>query len=78
MKPSTAGPIAEDIELCKQLLSQPSDTPASTLFEDKHQQFWSALHQRSEARLLIDLHPLLMPSAESRYIQTGEEGLKMS
>jgi hypothetical protein len=76
MRPSISGPIAEDIELYERLLRQPNEIPTDTLFEDKYiADFYNTLRNRSEARLLVDLHPLLMPSAENRCIQ-GREGLK--
>jgi hypothetical protein len=73
MRPSSAGPIIEDVKLCEQLLNQPNDNPSDTLLEDEYiQDFRTTLQSRSEARILVDLHPLLMPSAESRRIREGE------
>jgi hypothetical protein len=68
--------MPEDIALCERLLSQPIEPPNSTLFEDEYiTAFHDALQNRSEARLLVDLHPLIMPSAENQYIQ-GNQSLK--
>ncbi|EED22536.1 conserved hypothetical protein [Talaromyces stipitatus ATCC 10500] len=74
MQPSMAGPITEDAELCERLLRQPNEIPTGTLFEDEYvDHFHNTLRNRSEARLLVDFHPLLMPSAENIYIQGSEE-----
>ncbi|KAJ5340367.1 hypothetical protein N7541_009491 [Penicillium brevicompactum] len=76
MRQSSAGPISEDIALCERLLSQPIEPPTGTLFEDEYNtDFHHALQNRSEARLLVDLHPLIMPSAENQYIR-GNQSLK--
>ncbi|CAI7643535.1 unnamed protein product [Penicillium manginii] len=76
MRPSPAGPVPDDIALCERLLAQPVEPPTGTLFDDLYiTDFHNALRNRSEARLLVDLHPLIMPSAENRYIQ-GNESLK--
>jgi hypothetical protein len=73
MRPSSAGPIIEDARLCEQLFSQPNDVPTGTLFEDEYiQDFRNVLQGRSEARVTIELHSLLMPSAESRHIRERE------
>ncbi|EED11653.1 conserved hypothetical protein [Talaromyces stipitatus ATCC 10500] len=46
------------------------------LFDDEFiEDFHNTLRNRSEARLLVDLHPLLMPSAENLFIQ-GKDELK--
>lgn len=74
MYPSTAGPIPEDITLCERLLRQPIETPDGTLFDDEFiQPFHNTLRNRSESRLLVDLHPLLIPSAENLFIRGREE-----
>lgn len=70
----SAGPASEDIALCEQLLSQkqPTEPPPlqNTMFEDECiKDFLTALRNRSEARLLVDLHPLLMPCAENQHIK---------
>ncbi|KOS40532.1 hypothetical protein ACN38_g8618 [Penicillium nordicum] len=76
MRQSSAGPMPEDIALCERLLSHPIQPPTGTLLEDEYVTgFHDALQNRSEARLLVDLHPLIMPSAENQYIQ-GNQSLK--
>ncbi|KAJ5778477.1 hypothetical protein N7520_001723 [Penicillium odoratum] len=76
MRQSPGGPMPEDIALCERLLSQPIEPPIGTMLEDEYiTDFHIALQNRSEARLLVDLHPLIMPSAENQYIQ-GNESLK--
>ncbi|KAJ5976629.1 hypothetical protein N7481_010336 [Penicillium waksmanii] len=76
MRPSPAGPVPDDIALCERLLGQPVELPNCTLFDDAYiTDFHNTLRNRSEARLLVDLHPLIMPSAENQYIQ-GNESLK--
>ncbi|PYI09784.1 hypothetical protein BO78DRAFT_307399 [Aspergillus sclerotiicarbonarius CBS 121057] len=76
MRKSPTGPVPEDIELCKQLLQQRSPVPHNTLFESEYiQDFYDALQNRSEMRLLIDLHPLLMPTAENQCIR-GRQSLQ--
>ncbi|CRG82899.1 hypothetical protein PISL3812_00246 [Talaromyces islandicus] len=76
MRQSSAGPHPEDIALCERLLDQPIETPQGTLFDDEYiTDFHNSLQNRSEARLFIDLHPLLMPSAENQFIQ-GKTRLK--
>ncbi|KAJ5100744.1 hypothetical protein N7456_006796 [Penicillium angulare] len=76
MQPSPAGPMPDDIALCERLLHQPIATPQGTLFDDEYiDRFHYALRNRSEARLLVDLHPLIMPSAENQFIR-GTQGLR--
>ncbi|OOF90713.1 hypothetical protein ASPCADRAFT_156409 [Aspergillus carbonarius ITEM 5010] len=76
MRESPTGPLPEDIELCKQLLQQPAPVPPDTLFEPEYmQQFHDALLNRSEMRLLVDLHPLLMPTAENQFLR-GRQSLQ--
>lgn len=76
MRQSPAGPTSEDLALCQRLLHQPVETPPGTLFDDEFiEDFHDALRNRSEARLLVDLHRLLMPSAENLFIQ-GKKELK--
>ncbi|KAJ5100405.1 hypothetical protein N7456_006457 [Penicillium angulare] len=73
---SPAGPMPEDIALCERLLHQPIETPRGTMFEDEcMKKFHHTLHSRSEERLLVDLHPLIMPSAENQFIK-GNQSLK--
>jgi hypothetical protein len=69
MRPSHAGPILEDRELCNRPLRQPIKNPQDTLVDDNSvEYFYNAVRNQSEARLLVDLHPLLIPSAENQYI----------
>ncbi|OGM48129.1 hypothetical protein ABOM_002869 [Aspergillus bombycis] len=76
MRNSATGPAQEDIELCKQLLQQEIEVPQETMFQSEHfDAFHDALQDRSEMRLLIDLHPMLMPSAENQFIR-GRLSLK--
>lgn len=76
MRQSSAGPIPDDIALCERLLRQPIEHPHGTLFDDEHiTDFHNALQNRSEARLLVDLHPLIMPSAENQFIR-GNQSLE--
>ncbi|OKL55239.1 hypothetical protein UA08_09490 [Talaromyces atroroseus] len=74
MRSSDNGPTSGDVDLCERLLDPSVDTPRETLFEFI-KGFHDTLRNRSEARLLVDLHPLLMPSAENLRIQ-GREDLK--
>jgi hypothetical protein len=83
MHESSTGPVPEDIELCKQLLllsqQQVTDTPPiqNTMFDDDCiGEFYKALQNRSESRILVDLHPLLMPCAENRHIKKSGENHK--
>ena len=70
MQPSPTGPMPDDIALCERLLRRPVATPQGTLFDDEYiDRFYYALRNRSEARLLVDLHPLIMPSAENQFIR---------
>ncbi|KAM5441680.1 hypothetical protein MferCBS31731_003361 [Microsporum ferrugineum] len=74
MHPSDAGPTPEDVALCERLLNQTAKTPRGTLFDDEFiGRFHNRLHTRSEARLLVDLHSLLVPSAENNFIRGREE-----
>ena len=64
------GPVEEDIRLCMQLINEKSPIPDGALFdEDCLERFHDALQNRSEARILVDLHHLLMLSAENQYIR---------
>ncbi|OKL56698.1 hypothetical protein UA08_08010 [Talaromyces atroroseus] len=74
MRRSPTGHVLEDIALCERLLlsQQPTDTPPiqDTMFEDDCiEDFHQALRNRSETRILVDLHPLLMPCAEKQHIK---------
>ncbi|QKX63199.1 uncharacterized protein TRUGW13939_10368 [Talaromyces rugulosus] len=76
MRQSSSSPHPDDIALCERLLHQPIEPPQGTLFDDEYiTDFHNALQNRSEARLFVDLHPLLMPSAENQFIQ-GKTRLK--
>ncbi|EAW12599.1 uncharacterized protein ACLA_010250 [Aspergillus clavatus NRRL 1] len=76
MRSSDAGPIPDDVDLCKRLLDPSVDTPHGSLFDDEYiKAFHDILQNRSEARLLVDLHPYLMPSAENLFIK-GRADLK--
>lgn len=74
MRSSDAGPTAEDVELCQRLLDPLVEYPRGTLFDNEFvEDFHKSLRNRSEARLLVYLHPLLMPSAENLFIQGRTE-----
>ncbi|KAE8383457.1 hypothetical protein BDV26DRAFT_287645 [Aspergillus bertholletiae] len=76
MRSSATGPAEEDIELCKQLLQREVQVPEGTLFQSEYlQRFHDTLRGRSKMRLLVDLHPMLMPAAENQYIR-GRQALK--
>lgn len=58
------------------LVSQPIELPTGILLEDKYNTYFhNALQNRSEVCLLVDLHLLIMPSAENQYIR-GNQFLK--
>ena len=70
MRMSAAGIAAEDRKLCERLLRDNQPTPTDTMFEkDRFQEFCSLLQDRSEARVYLDLHPLLVPSAENIFVR---------
>ena len=74
MKPSKAGMVKEDKELCESLLWTTQPIFNDALFSDDHfDKFHSNLRGRSEARICLDLHPRLMPSVENLYICGREE-----
>ena len=76
MRESRAGPMPEDIAFCERLLHEPVEVPQGTLFDDEYlNNFQFALQNRSKERLLVDLHPLMMPSAENQFIR-GKKSLK--
>ena len=75
MRHSLAGPTSDDVTLCQRLLHLPVEIPRG-LFDDEFiEEFHNTLQNQSEARLLVDLHLLLMLSAENHYIQ-GKKELK--
>jgi len=62
------------------LANQP--IPHESMFDDdRFEEFHSILQGRSEARVYLDLHPLLVPSAENPFISgaddTGEFGSRI-
>lgn len=68
--------MPDDIALCARLLHQPVEPPHGTLFDDEYiKDFHFALQNQSKERLLVDLHPLIMPSAENQFIR-GKKYLK--
>jgi hypothetical protein len=74
MRRSDAGPTPEDVTLCQRFLDRSVEYPRSTLFDNEFiEGFHNTLRNRSEARLLVDLHPLLMPSAENLFLQARTE-----
>lgn len=74
MRPSKAGMVKEDKELCERLLKTSQPTVSDALFSDDHfDKFCSNLRGRSEARICLDLHPRLVPSVENLYICGREE-----
>ena len=74
MRPSKAGMVKEDKELCERLLKTSQPTVSHALFSDDHfDKFCSNLRGRSEARICLDLHPRLVPSVENLYICGREE-----
>jgi hypothetical protein len=73
MNESVAGPIKEDIEFCEKLLSEKVKIPQNTIFDDKSGwNFQQILRRRSEVGLLVDLHPLLMPSVGKQFLEEKE------
>ncbi|MCJ1462092.1 hypothetical protein MMC07_000692 [Pseudocyphellaria aurata] len=74
MRPSEAGMVKEDKELCKSLLTTSQPIVSDALFSDDHfDKFHLNLHGRSKPRICLDLHPRLMPSVENLYICGREE-----
>ena len=74
MRPSKAGMVDEDKELCRRLLTHNQPIPYDVLFDDEHfERFHSNLRGRSEARVCVDLHPRIVPSVENLYINGREE-----
>jgi hypothetical protein len=70
MRQSTAGPISEDIALCERLLHQPVDVPPGTSFDDEFiDRSHAAMRNQPKDLLLVDLHPLLVPSADDQYVE---------
>ena len=74
MRPSQAGLVQEDRELCQRLLLDDRAVPSDSLFEEERfESFCALLQGRSEARVYLDLHSLLVPSAENLYINGWKE-----
>lgn len=74
MRPSKAGLVDEDKTLSEKLLVLSQPVPDNSLFDDaRFEKFHSLLRGRSEARVYLDLHPLIVPSAENLYISGREE-----
>ena len=74
IRPSKDGLLNKDKTLCEKLLLTSQPTPDNSLFDDERfEKFHSLLRGRSEARVYLDLHPLVVPSAENLYISGREE-----
>ncbi|KAJ9611864.1 uncharacterized protein PV06_11220 [Exophiala oligosperma] len=73
MRPSDAGLVKEDKRLCEMLLTTHQPRPDHSLFDDRFNKFQTLIRGRSEARVYLDLHPLLVPSVENLYISGREE-----
>ncbi|KAJ9616184.1 hypothetical protein H2204_014028 [Knufia peltigerae] len=73
MRPSDAGLVKEDKTLCEKLLSTHQPRPDHSLFDDRFDKFQTLIRGRSEARVYLDLHPLLVPSVENLSISGREE-----
>ncbi|KAK5313536.1 hypothetical protein LTR93_010840 [Exophiala xenobiotica] len=73
MRSSDAGLVKEDKILCEKLLYTHQPRPDHSLFDDRFDKFQTLIRGRSEARVYLDLHPLLVPSVENLYISGREE-----
>ena len=74
MRPSKAELVDEDKTLLEKLLVTSQPKPDNSLFDDEQfEKFHSLLRGRSEARVYLDLHPLIVSSAENLYISGREE-----
>jgi hypothetical protein len=73
MRSSGSGLVEEDKRLCEKLLSASQPPPVHSLFDERFDKFHSLIQGRSEARVYLDLHPLLVPSVENLYISGQEE-----
>ncbi|KAI9748176.1 MAG: hypothetical protein M4579_007292 [Chaenotheca gracillima] len=70
MCPSEAGIVDEDRKLCRKLLCSEHPPLLDSMFQDKlFERFHNLLQGRSEARVYLDLHPLLVPSAETLFVR---------
>ena len=76
MYTSETGVADDDRNLCRTLLHAHQPDPKHSMFDDSvFDRFCSLMRGRSEARLFLDLHPLLVPSAENLFI-SGQSTLK--
>jgi hypothetical protein len=76
MRASPSGLVDQDRKLCDRLLYEGHSTPQNSMFDaDKFERFCSLLQGRSEARVFLDLHPLLVPSPENLFI-CGQKNLE--
>ena len=58
--------LPTDLQACDMLLHNHQPAPQGTMFkEDLFDQFMFGLGERSMARVFLDFHPLLIPSAEN-------------
>ncbi len=76
MRMSPAGVVDEDRRLCERLLREDQPILQDSMFDDnRFEEFCSHLQDRSEARVYLDLHPLLVPSAENLFVR-GQRSLQ--
>lgn len=68
-----SGLVDEDKKLCETLLSTSQPPPVHSLFNERFKKFHSLIRGRSEARVYLNLYPLLVPSVENLYISGREE-----
>jgi hypothetical protein len=73
MRSSEAGLVPEDKALHEELLHTVQTKPTSPLFNSQYDRFHSLLRGRSESRIYLDLHPLIVPSAENLFIMGRKE-----
>lgn len=74
MHDSEQGPLPEELELFKTLQSKKAVLPhADKMPRERVGRLRDLLRNRSELRVCIDLHPYLVPSAESPALQYPEE-----
>ena len=73
MRQSEAGLVDEDATLCAELFATSQPRPNSSLLHDCFEQFHALLQGRSESRIYLDLHPIVVPSAENQYIEGRKE-----
>ena len=76
MRASLSGIVDEDRRMCDKLLREDQPVPQDSMFDgDRLEEFCSHLKDRSEARIYLDLHPLLVPSAENLFLR-GQRNLQ--